>query len=627
MYGSPPPPQKSQKKTTVKEVPQMVKGFFARYFYIFKLVWEANPFVLIVMSLMTLFNGLFPVLGAYITAELINQVVVLFNSPLSSFDDFLHSGALLWIIYEMIYLISKAIIGYLYNAFVTISSEKVANHIKVKIITKSKEIDLSQFDQPAFYEKYENASREASFRPLQIINASFTTISSIISMISFIVVIVNIWVFAPLVVVLISLPAAIVKFVYGRRNFLYMRRTSIDRRQMEYYSMILTNKDLAKEVRIFDLNDEFIDKYNTSFGRYYKGLKGLVVRENVWHIIIGIGTAMVNAVLFAFVAYKVSKGEFDVGDYSFYSGSLNSIIGCVATIVNATATIYQGTLFIDNVIGFEKIETKIVPTESPALSVERNIPHTIEFRDVCFSYPGSDKLVVDHVSFTLDAGTTTVLVGLNGAGKTTVIKLLMRLYDPTSGIILLDGQDIRKYNLKELYDTYGTIFQDFGKYAVSAEENIYFGDINDIKDEDRMKNAAVSSGASDFIEPLPKQYKTSLMKFFDEDGTELSIGQWQKLSVARAFYSDSDILILDEPTASLDALAEHQIFMQFEKLTQGKTSVFVSHRLSSATTADKIIVLEHGRLIEEGTHKELMSKHGKYYELFSTQAKRYNEEN
>lgn len=626
MYGPPPPPPKRE-KITIKEAPKLVKGFFSRYFYIFKLVWEASPFVLIVMAIMTIFNGLFPILGAYITAELIDEVVVLFTNSNADtvINDFIYSGAVRWIIFEMIYLIAKGVIGYLYNAFVTVSSEKVANHIKVKIISKSKEIDLAQFDQPSFYEKYENASREASFRPLQIINASFTTISSIISMISFIVVLVNLSPLAPLVVILISLPAAIVKFVYGRRNFLYMRRTSIDRRQMEYYSMILTNKDLAKEVRVFDLNDEFIDKYNTSFNRYYKGLKGLIVRENTWHIVISICTAVVNAALFAFVAYNVAIGRFQVGDYSFYSGSLNSIIGCVATIVNATATIYQGTLFIDNVIGFEKIETKITPTKTPGLVVNRNIAHTIEFRDVCFSYPGTNKLVVDHVSFFLEAGTTTVLVGLNGAGKTTVIKLLMRLYDPTSGVILLDGQDIREYDLKQLYDTYGTIFQDFGKYAVSAEENIYFGDIDREKNEEEMRVAAVSSGAADFIEPLPKQYKTSLMKFFDEEGTELSIGQWQKLSVARAFYSDSDILILDEPTASLDAMAEQQIFMQFEKLTEGKTSVFVSHRLSSATTADKIIVLEHGKLIEEGTHKELMSKQGKYYELFSTQAKRYNE--
>ena len=237
------------------------------------------------------------------------------------------------------------------------------------------------------------------------------------------------------------------------------------------------------------------------------------------------------------------------------------------------------------------------------------------------------KQVIKNVSFTLESGTTTVLVGLNGAGKTTLIKLMTRLYDPTSGVILLDGEDIRNYDIEKLYDIYGTIFQDFGRYAMTVEENIYFGDIDKgIVDEDIVQ-AAVESGASDFINKLPNTYKTPLTKLFEYNGTELSIGQWQKLSVARAFYSESDIMILDEPTASLDAMAEQQIFNQFEKLTDGKTSIFVSHRLSSATTADKIIVLEYGRVVEEGTHKELMEAKGKYYDLFTTQAKRYIENN
>ena len=242
---------------------------------------------------------------------------------------------------------------------------------------------------------------------------------------------------------------------------------------------------------------------------------------------------------------------------------------------------------------------------------------------MCFSYPGSDKLVINDVSFTLEKGSTTVLVGLNGAGKTTIIKLLMRLYDPTSGVILLDGEDIRKYDLNQLYDIYGTIFQDFAKYAVTIEENIYYGDINKPVSLENVQMAAKQSGCSEFIESLPLGYKTPLTKLFDENGTEFSIGQWQKLSIARAFYSDSDIMILDEPTASLDALAEQQIFNQFSELTKGKTSIFVSHRLSSATVADKIIVLEHGQIVETGNHQELMTLGKKYYELFTTQANRY----
>lgn len=636
MYGPPlrpPANQGVQKPKGIKDMPrylgQVLKGFFSRYAYVFKLVWETSPFLLFVMSFAAIFNGLFPVFGAYVTAQLLDSISVAYNVS-QALDVGVTAEAALdaivfWVVLEFVYLLLKNIINTVYNAIVSISGEKVSNHIKVKIITKAKDIDLAQFDLPEFYEKFENASREASFRPVQILSTTFSMISSIISMISFIAALFVLSPLAPLIIVIFALPAAIVKFIYGRKNFLYMRRRSKERRHMEYFSLLMTNKDLVKEVRIFNLSDTFIGKFKSTFAIYYRGLKKLVLQENFWHILIAIVTGLVNSALFLYVGYQVWQGELRLGDYSFYSGSLTSIISCVSTIVASSATIYQGTLFIDNMMEFNKLEAKIVPIQDPPLPVERHIAHTIEFKDVCFSYPGSDKQVINNVSFVLHPGTTTVLVGLNGAGKTTLIKLLTRLYDPISGVILLDGEDIRKYDTSQLYQMYGTIFQDFGKYAVTAEENIYYGDIYSELDEERMRSSAADSGAADFIERMTKQYKTPLMKFFEEDGIELSIGQWQKLSVARAFYSDSDIMILDEPTASLDALAEQQIFQQFEKLTEGKTSIFVSHRLSSATTADNIIVLEYGRVVEEGNHKELMSLGGKYHELFSTQAKRYLE--
>ena len=645
MYGPPrkPPSDNIPKPKSFKEVfPyvfKVIKGFFSRYFFIFRLVWEASPFVLIVMSLVTIINGVFPVLGAKIGAELLTAVGDAINNRdniAASFEGLnLFQSALaiftktkigFFVVFELLYLVISSIVSNAYNAFISISSEKVANHIKIKIITKAKTIDVSQFDLPEFYEKFENASREASFRPIQILSSTFSMISNIISMISFILVLVALNPIAPLIIFVISLPAAIIKFVYGRKNFLYMRRRSKDRRQMEYFSQIMTSKDIVKEVRLFNLSETFIGKFKSIFKKYFRGLKSLILRENVWHIIISVATAFVNAALFIYVGIKaVNDGDFKIGDYSYYASSLKSIISCVGTIVASTATVYQGTLFIDNVIEFNKLEPKIVPTVSPALKVERHIAHKIEFKNVSFAYPGTEKLVLKNVSFTLEPGSTSVLVGLNGAGKTTIIKLLTRLYDPTDGEILLDGEDIRKYDTAQLYSIFGTIFQDFGKYAVSVEENIYYGDVKKGFIENDVIDAATKSGANDYISRMPEGYKTKLIRFFDEDATDLSIGQWQKLSVARAFYSDSDILILDEPTASLDAIAEQQIFKQFEELTQNKTSIFVSHRLSSATTADNIIVLEYGEIIEQGTHKELMQLQGKYYELFSTQARRYME--
>ena len=643
MYGPPPfrkaPGDNIEKPKALKEYPKYIKkligSFFSRYYFIFKLVWETNPFYLFAMALVAICSGVFPIVGAYITAELLQSIADAYIIAkeyvnILAVNDLIQKvssevDVFLWIGLQLAYSIAVSLLNSLNSMVVAISGEKVANHIKTKVITKSKDMDLAQFDMPEFYEKLENATREASFRPVQILNATFNMISSLISMISFIVALIVLSPWAPVVIIIFALPAAIVKFVYGRKSFLYMKRHSKDRRQMEYYAALMTNKDIAKEVRIFNLSDTIIGKFKATFKKYFKGLKKLIVRENAWHITIAIVHAGVNAGLFVFIAYQVFQGKMDIGNYSFYSGALTSVIGGVSAVVSATATIYQGTLFIDNLIEFNKIEPKIKPNVDEPLDVERHIAHKIEFKNVCFSYPGSEKQVINDVSFVLEPGETTVLVGLNGAGKTTLIKLMTRLYDPTSGVILLDDKDIRSYELSKLYDIYGTIFQDFGKYALTIKENIYFGDIDKGAIDDEIIEAANESGASEFINRLPNTYDTPLTKLFEHDGIELSIGQWQKLSIARAFYSDSDIMILDEPTASLDAMAEQQIFNQFEKLTKGKTSIFVSHRLSSATTADKIIVLEYGRVVEEGNHKELMSAQGKYYELFTTQAKRYVE--
>lgn len=306
-----------------------------------------------------------------------------------------------------------------------------------------------------------------------------------------------------------------------------------------------------------------------------------------------------------------------------YRIALSSIASCVSTLISTTAGIYEGTLFINNVMTFMNEEPTIVPMLDKPRDVLRHVGHRIEFRNVSFHYPGVDRNVLKNINLVIEPGETVVIVGLNGAGKTTLIKLLTRLYDPTEGTILLDGHDIREYDVKQLYSVFGIIFQDFGKYAVNVSENIAFGQIDKKMDMDEVISAAAQSDACDFIDALPDKYETPLMRYFEDNGIELSIGQWQKVAIARAFYRDSDILVLDEPTASLDPMAEQEIFNQFETLRKDKTTFFVSHRLSSATTASKIIVLEYGELIEVGNHSELMKKRGRYYELFSTQAKRY----
>lgn len=447
--------------------------------------------------------------------------------------------------------------------------------------------------------------------------------SALISMISFIAVLAAISPMAPLIVILVSIPSAVINFLYRAKNVKYMKQHSKDRRQMQYFSEQVTNKDTVKEMRIFQLSDLFIGRYTEVFRRYFAGIKKLILSENIWLIGMLIFRSLVNCAFFLYIAKMVCDGQFQVGSFSLYTGALTSISASVSTLISTTAAIYEGTLFIDNMIAFMQHERRVVPALAEPRHIQHHTGHTICFEDVSFRYPGTERDVLRHLNFTLNAGDTCVLVGLNGAGKTTLIKLLTRLYDPTEGRILFDGHDIREYDVNDLYSVFGIIFQDFGKYAVSVRDNIRFGQLDKEGTDADIQTAAHQSNADTFIEKLPDQYDTPLMRYFEDNGMELSVGQWQKLAIARAFYSDSDIIILDEPTASLDALAEQEIYNQFDTLRQDKTTVFVSHRLSSAAAANKIIVLEAGAIVEMGDHNTLMKNRGHYYKLFSTQASRY----
>lgn len=633
-YGFGPPPfggPSEQMKEPLpkhwKEVPgylrRVLGGLFSRLFYIIRLVWEARKSLLLIMIGMAVFNGVSPVIAAYISANLLNRIAGVLAAPgqltVASFTSALLPALLL----QFGYMFAVNLINTVSNMVTRTSGELVSNHVKQKIMNKAKEIDVASFDMPSFYEKLENANREAGSRPIQVIESTFKIVSTFISAITFVVILATAAWFAPIVVILLSLPSAIITFSFRKKNFQYMRHRSKERRQMSYYADTLVNKDLVKEIRLFGLSDTFIVNYKKVFERYFSGIKKLVVQEGAWNLVISLVTTAVNGALFFYIAYTVAFGHGQIGDYSLYTGALTSIASGVAALVATSSRIYEGTLFIDNMIVFMTEKKRIVPSVAQPLPVARHTGHTVEFCHVSFRYPGTEKDVLRDVSFTVKAGDTVVLVGLNGAGKTTLLKLLTRLYDPTDGVILLDGNDIRRYDPTELYAMFGAIFQDFGRYAFTAGENIAFGDVTRAADPDAIRQAAVASSADGFISRLPEGYDTPLMRIFEVSGIEPSVGQWQKIAIARAFYSDSDILILDEPTAALDAIAEQEIFNQFDALRKDKITFFVSHRLSSATIATKILVLENGRLAEAGTHAELMKKRGIYHTLFTTQANRY----
>ncbi len=604
----------------------LLGGFFSRFGYILKIVWDTGPWILFFMMFIAVFQGVTPVFGSMITKEILNELQILIeNGPIKT--DFFHSEVFFLIIFLFVYRFLKELVGTVNTAAHRIAGEKVVRRVKLMIMNKAKEIDLASFDLPEFYEKLENANREAGNRPISILSHTFTIISKIIELISFILVLATapgLWWAVP-VIIAVSVPSAIINFIYRRKNFQYMRRRSKDRRQMNYYSDILVNKDMVKEIRMFDLGDTFIGHYKEVFENYFKGLKSLILTESLWHTIVLIVSTLTNLLFYVLIARLVFNRQIFIGDYTLFTGAIGSIASAVAALISNSAFIYEGTLFIDNLMCFMKEKGTVVPRSDAPLTPERGTAHTIELKNVSFRYPGTDRDILKNINLKFRPGETVVLVGLNGAGKTTLIKLLTRLYDPTEGQILLDGKDLRDYDVKELYRIFGIIFQDFGRYAVTVSENIRFGDIYKEKNDADIKAAALQSNADEYISHLKEGYDTPLMRIFEPDGTELSGGQWQKLAVARAFYSDSDILILDEPTASLDPLAEQEIFNQFDRLREDKTTIFVSHRLSSATVASLIVVLENGRVIETGTHRELMEKEGLYHELFTTQARRYLE--
>ncbi len=611
-------------KDVFRYLKEFFGGFFIRFFYIVSLVWDSGKWILFLLSFVALFQGVAPIINSLISKNVLNELQLTAGSG-TLVSDFWSSSVFRFLLLFFAFRFLRQSVNSFNSAMNRIAGEKVVQQVKLRIMNKSKQLDLGSFDNPVFYERMENANREAGHRPLSILSDTFGIVSTVIELISYLIVLFSapdLWYAAP-VILLISIPSAVINYVYRKKVFQYYRWRSKDRRQMNYYSNLLVDKDKVKEVRLFGLADKFIGRYQEIFVQYFKGLRRLTLSENWFHIGVGALAVSVNFLFYAMIAVKVFTGEILIGDYTLYTAAILSISGAVSSLINKSASIYEGTLFIDNLMTFMKEPFLIVPRTETPLSVNRECGHRIEFCNVSFRYPGTERDVLKGLNFVIEPGQTMVLVGLNGAGKTTLIKLLTRLYDPTEGVILLDGKDLRDYDLKSLYRMFGIIFQDFGKYAETVEENIRFGDISRQAEFSDVVGAAEQSAAKDYIDKLPDGFQTPLMRIFEKNGIELSIGQWQKLAIARAFYSDSDVLILDEPTASLDPMAEQQIFNQFDQLRKDKTTIFVSHRLSSATVADTVLVLEDGKIEEMGHHTDLMARKGKYYQLFTTQAERY----
>lgn len=611
--------------TTEKKKFKSVREFLSRLIYTYRLVWDSGRGSLLLMLFISIIEGCLPVISAILSKNILNELQFLIQNPLeqTDFGTLLKTQLVFWLIFFFVFKILGNLIGRINSTVMRLVGERLIAHIKLLIMNQTQEIDLSEFDTPAFFEKLENADREAGSRPVTILHSSFTMLSTIISLASYFIVLSIAMPLAAICMIVVSIPAALINFTYRKKLFEYIKYNSRNRREMNYYSSVLVNKDLVKEIKIFSLSKYFITKYKEVFERYFKGLKRLIVKENLLYTMITVISSLTSCAFFALIAYQVIVGKIMIGDYTLLTGSLTSIAANVSSMIMLSASIYEGTLFIDNLMSFLDEKSKIKETCRQKRHISPGQAHRIEFVGVSFRYPEADSYVLKDVNVVFAPEELTMIVGLNGAGKTTLIKLMTRLYDPTEGVILLDGYDLRDYYVEDLYRLYGAIFQDFGKYAVSVADNVRFGNLSREDGEEALTDSVQKAGAEEFVNRLPKGYDTQLMRVFEKSGTEPSIGQWQKIAIARAYYAGSDILILDEPTASLDPLAEQEIYNQFESLRKGKTTIFVSHRLSSATVASKIIVMREGQIVEQGTHAELMAAEGEYFALFTTQARRY----
>jgi ATP-binding cassette subfamily B protein len=394
-----------------------------------------------------------------------------------------------------------------------------------------------------------------------------------------------------------------------------------ERRELDYVRQTAASVDTAKEVKIFGLNNFLIDRYVRLAADFYAANRRLAVRRATWG---GVFTALGTIgyyVAYAYIAWRTLAGEFSIGDLTFLSGSFRRLRNLLEGLLTGFSTVAGQALYLNDLFSFFEVEPEIMSPENP-----RPFPQPIRqgfvFEDVGFIYPGAERWAVRHLSFELKAGEVVALVGENGAGKTTLVKLLTRLYDPDEGRILLDGHDLREYDLDELRGNMGVIFQDFVRYNFTASDNIAVGKIAARDDHARIERAAMQSQADEVIARLPAGYRQMIGKRF-KNGVELSGGEWQKIAIARAYMRDAQVLILDEPTAALDARSEFEVFKRFKELSEGKTAVLISHRFSSVRMADRILVLAAGKVEAAGTHDELLARPGRYSELFELQAAGY----
>jgi ATP-binding cassette subfamily B protein len=585
----------------------------------FSLVWEADKKGTLLMALVTLLSASLPVTQAWVGKLIVDAVVNAINTGLPPVDGL--SAALPFLLIEFGLLTMSSFLNQGRNLLEHTLHLRLSHDITTRIIQKALVLDLNYFEDADFYDKLQNARREADRRALTIINTGFLAIQNVITLLSFAAMLLT---FNPLIALLLfgaTVPSFIAQTRYSSLYFRLLTWRAPEFRRMLYLEQILTIDTSVKEIKLFNLGEPLLKRYKTLFWEYYKEDEALARRRSIISVLWGILATSSYYGAYAWIVWITIGGSITIGDMILYLTLFRQSQHIFQGLFYNLGQLYESGLFMDNFFTFQQIEPQMQPTDSPK-AIMRPIRQGIEFRHVSFRYPDQDTWTLRHINLHIKPGESLALVGANGAGKTTLIKLLTRLYDPTEGGIFLDGTDLREYAIDDLRAVIGVIFQDFMRYHTTARENVGFGQFDAMDNEQRIWDASERGGADEVIAQLPDGYETILGRWFD-GGRELSGGQWQKIALGRAFMRDSEILVLDEPTAALDAEREYEIFQRFRELTRGKTAILISHRFSTVRMADRIAVLKQGELIELGTHQTLLEQNGDYARLFNLQAAGY----
>ncbi|MBD2202352.1 ABC transporter ATP-binding protein [Calothrix sp. FACHB-1219] len=580
------------------------------------LVWTTSRSLTIILASLTLIAGLLPAAIAYLGKLIVDAVV--FSAQAGINGDI--SRPLLYVALEAIAVMLLA--GSQRGLIVCQSLLRalLGQRVNVLILEKAQTLDLRYFEDSEFYDKLLNARREASVRPLSLVNRTFGLVQSALSLVTYGILLVKFSVWAVIVLIVAAMPAFIAETKFATQAFRLFSWRAPETRQQHYLENLLAREDYVTEIKLFQLGGMLLRRYRNIFHQLYGEDRDLTLRRGFWGYLLSLVSTAAFYLAYAWIVIETVLGKISLGDMTMYLTVFRQGQSTFAAALTSIGGMYEDNLYLSNLYDFLEEES---PQPWGTVTIGVNPEDGIRFENVSFTYPGNSKPALNNISLHLKPGEKLAIVGENGSGKTTLIKLLTRLYAPDAGKIFLDGVDLQEWDIEVLRRRIGVIFQNFVRYQFTVGENIGVGDVEYLDDSHRWQNAAQKGMAEPFIHQLPDDFSTQLGRWF-KGGHELSGGQWQKIALSRAFMrTRADILVLDEPTSAMDAQAEFDIFNHFRTVTQNQMVFLISHRFSTVRMADKIMVIEAGKVVEQGTHAELLAADGQYAKLFWLQAAGY----